>query len=184
MHLTDFLPPLNVALLWATSLIALAFLLFRGYRFRQRRHKRMQRTARRVAEKIKKLPTFPHKLAYLRKINPFVFEEMLLDAFEMGGHKVERNKRYTGDGGIDGKVWINGSLYLIQAKRYKGHIAIAHLKEFNEILESSNCKGFFCHTGKTRTSGKEFATGTHLKIISGQKLVNMIEYGFQISKKK
>ncbi|HCA3195726.1 TPA: restriction endonuclease, partial [Klebsiella pneumoniae] len=103
----------------------------------------MQRTAGRVAAKIRTLPGFPQKLAYLRKINPFVFEEMLLDAFELGGYRVERNKRYTGDGGIDGKVWIDDQLYLIQAKRYTGHVAIAHIKEFNELVKRHQCKGFF-----------------------------------------
>jgi len=137
----------------------------------------MQRTAGRVRSKILTLPGFPQKLAYLRKINPFVFEELLLDGFELGGHKIARNKRYTGDGGIDGKVWIGNTLYLIQAKRYTGHVAIAHIKEFNELLERHQCKGFFCHTGKTRDSGKEFASTSRLSIVSGQKLIQLIETG-------
>lgn len=177
MQLADYLPPLNVALLWATAIIVVALLIRRRYSYRNRRHQRMQRTAGRVAAKIRTLPGFPQKLAYLRKINPFVFEEMLLDAFELGGYRVERNKRYTGDGGIDGKVWIDDQLYLIQAKRYTGHVAIAHIKEFNELVKRHQCKGFFCHTGKTRNSGKEFATTSCLKIVSGQALIDLIEKG-------
>lgn len=173
----DTLPPVNVALLWATAIVVLVLLAYRRYWYRNRRHKRMQRTAVRVAAKIRTLPGFPQKLAYLRKINPFVFEEMLLDAFESGGHKVERNKRYTGDGGIDGKVWIDKQLYLIQAKRYTGHVAIGHLREFEKLLENNQCDGFFCHTGKTRSSGKELAIAGRLKIISGQKLIDLIEKG-------
>ncbi len=171
------LPPLNITLLWTTAVVVLLLILFRRYRVRHGRHKRMQRTAGRVRSKILTLPGFPQKLAYLRKINPFVFEELLLDGFELGGHKIARNKRYTGDGGIDGKVWIGNTLYLIQAKRYTGHVAIAHIKEFNELLERHQCKGFFCHTGKTRDSGKEFASTSRLSIVSGQKLIQLIETG-------
>ncbi|WP_192840691.1 restriction endonuclease, partial [Enterobacter hormaechei] len=43
---------------------------------------------------------------YLRKIDPFVFEELLLEGFEAHGFRTIRNKRYTGDGGIDGQVII------------------------------------------------------------------------------
>jgi restriction system protein len=137
----------------------------------------MQRTAGRVAVRLSTLPGFPQKLAYLRKINPFVFEEMLLDAFESGGHRVQRNKRYTGDGGIDGKVWIENKLYLIQAKRYTGHIAISHIREFEELLNKHDCEGYFCHTGKTRESGKLLAKSGRVKIISGQRLLDLIERG-------
>ncbi|MEX6059375.1 restriction endonuclease [Enterobacter hormaechei] len=44
----------------------------------------------------------PTKINYLRKIDPFVFEELLLEGFEAHGFRTIRNKRYTGDGGIDG----------------------------------------------------------------------------------
>lgn len=60
---------------------------------------------------IDKINTFPHfgqKIAYLRKIDPFVFEELLLEGFERRGFEVIRNRRYTGDGGIDGRVKIDG----------------------------------------------------------------------------
>jgi restriction system protein len=171
------LPPLNITLLWATAVVVLLLILFRRYRVRHGRHKRMQRTAGRVRSKILTLPGFPQKLAYLRKINPFVFEELLLDGFELGGHKIERNKRYTGDGGIDGKVWIDGIKYLVQAKRYTGHIAIGHVKEFEELVRNEGCRGFFCHTGKTRDSAKTLVSNSNIVIISGQRLLELIEKG-------
>ncbi|HHX8430837.1 TPA: hypothetical protein ACVO1V_002940 [Legionella pneumophila] len=37
--------------------------------------------------------------AYIRTIDPFVFEELILIAFKSRGLKVIHNKRYTGDGG-------------------------------------------------------------------------------------
>ena len=57
-------------------------------------------------------------MKYLRKINPYVFEELLLLAFERRGMRVIRNSRYSGDGGLDGQVLIDGERWLIQAKRY------------------------------------------------------------------
>ncbi len=60
------------------------------------------------------------------------------------------NKRYTGDGGIDGEVIIGKYRYLIQAKRYRGHIALQHVQEFEKLLKRHNCRGLFCHTGKNR----------------------------------
>ncbi|WP_228283320.1 hypothetical protein [Klebsiella pneumoniae] len=38
---------------------------------------------------IKTLPGFPQKINYLRKIDPFVFEELLLEGFEAHGGFVE-----------------------------------------------------------------------------------------------
>ncbi|EPO2651139.1 restriction endonuclease, partial [Klebsiella pneumoniae] len=69
--------------------------------------------------KIQTLPAFGYKIAYLRKIDPFTFEELLLEGFESHGFRTIRNKRYTGDGGIDGQVIIGKHRYLIQAKRYR-----------------------------------------------------------------
>lgn len=53
------------------------------------------------------------------------------------------------DGGIDGQVIIGKYRYLIQAKRYRGHIALQHVQEFEKLLKRHNCRGLFCHTGKT-----------------------------------
>ncbi|HCJ0405636.1 TPA: restriction endonuclease, partial [Klebsiella variicola] len=97
--------------------------LWQGTRRRRRRHERKQSSAVRVIDKINTFPHFGQKIAYLRKIDPFVFEELLLEGFERRGFEVIRNRRYTGDGGIDGRVKIDGQTWLIQAKRYTSYIA-------------------------------------------------------------
>jgi restriction system protein len=92
----------------------------------------------------------PFVLAYLRKIDPFVFEELLLTCFERQGFTIRRNERYTGDGGLDGRVWLHGELYLIQAKRYKDSINPVHLEEFGRLIQSRGAAGgYFVHTGRT-----------------------------------
>ena len=59
------------------------------------------------------------------------------------GFKIIRNKRYTGDGGIDGRAYKNDQHYLIQAKRYRKHINPAHVTEFAEICKRRKGKGLF-----------------------------------------
>ncbi|MCT1525811.1 restriction endonuclease [Sphingobacterium lactis] len=111
---------------------------------------------------LTKLQTFDHhgqRINYLRKINPFVFEELLLDALQSQGYSVRRNSKYTGDNGIDGIAWKDGRKILVQAKRYKGHINLKHLKEFSSLVKRNACYGFFCHTGRTGKHSKEVERG-------------------------
>src|SRR3546814_2661703 len=44
----------------------------------------------------------------LRKMNPHAVEEIILDAAEAAGHRIRRNHAYTGDGGIDGEIMVDG----------------------------------------------------------------------------
>jgi restriction system protein len=115
------------------------------------------------------------KLNYLRKINPFIFEELLLTAFQKKGYKIKRNKKYTGDGGIDGIIFNNKNKILIQAKRYSNYINPKHLKEFEILVLKNKCKGYFIHTGKTSTDiYKENQNNLNISIISGNKLLNLL----------
>lgn len=119
----------------------------------------------------------PAVFAYLRKIEPFVFEELLLTCFERQGFKIVRNTRYTGDGGIDGKVYIDGGLYLIQAKRYSGDIKLLHLHEFAATIKSNRgVGGYFIHTGKTGKGCRNYLDQhPYIQLISGQRLIEFIK---------
>lgn len=100
----------------------------------------------------------------------------MLSAFQSHGFKIKRNKRYTGDGGIDGTVWgEDGSKLLIQCKRYKSYVSKKHIKEFQQLIKENGLSGgFFCHTGKTgKETYKEFS-GSNVKLISGSKLIRLI----------
>lgn len=116
---------------------------------------------------------FGNGIAYLRKIDPFVFEEMLLSLFYEKGFKIKRNKRYTGDGGLDGIVYLNGQKYLIQAKRYSNYINKKHVLEFNDLCKKHKAKGFFIHTGKTGAKSKQ-ESSDYVDFISGENLFNFI----------
>lgn len=110
---------------------------------------------------------------FLRTRDPFLFEEMILSALKQAGHRIKRNHRYTGDGGIDGRCWINGETYYIQAKRYKSHINASHVKEFDAICKRDGKKGLFVHTGKTGKTAWRETTNT-IKMVSGMQMLTLI----------
>lgn len=149
--------------------------LLRLLGWRKPNQRRRERQARRSLAKLAEIPEPGRKFLYLRKVDPFTFEEMILESFELRGHKVKRNHRYTGDGGIDGRVWLNGELHLIQAKRYAGHISAKHMKEFSHLVTRTGCKGIFVHTGKTGSTSRDIANNdTNISIISGQRLLDLL----------
>lgn len=142
------------------------------------RHQRYQRQARRVLDRLPQLAGDGQRLNYLRKINPYVFEELLLTAFERRGYSIKRNSRYSKDGGLDGQVWINGQRYLIQAKRYARTISPAHVAAFGELVRREGCKGLFVHTGRTGlVSRAELAHIPEIELLSGQNLLNLLKRG-------
>ena len=113
------------------------------------------------------------QFGYLRKRDPFVFEEMILTALKDRGYKIKRNSRYTGDGGSDGIFWINGEKVFIQAKRYQGSIDAAHVKEFSELCSKNRVKGIFVHTGKTGETARKNKAG-HIDVVSGQRMLYLL----------
>ena len=64
--------------------------------------------AERALEKLATLETPREQFYYLRGLSAFVFEDMVLSALEKQGFKIIRNEGYTGDGGIDGRAYLNG----------------------------------------------------------------------------
>lgn len=112
----------------------------------------------------------------LRKINPYLFEEVVLTALQSSGATVKRNKRYSGDGGIDGQCFIQGTHYYIQSKRYKSHINKAHVLAFDKLCRDSKVNGLFIHTGRTGVGAKSVATlgDSHIQIIGGARLIKLL----------
>jgi len=142
------------------------------------------RTSSRHARKIrksqytlKKIEGFSEaqKIAYLRKVDPYTFEELILTCLERKGFPIIRNKKYSGDGGIDGKFVSSNEIHLIQAKRYKNEIKYNHLVEFASILEREKCKGIFVHTGRTpKNISLRGIDMSNITIISGSRLIKLL----------
>lgn len=169
--LSDSTINIFIGILVALCVAVILFSLFRG----KGNHAVYQKKARKIYATIKDSNmSSAQVLTYLRKINPYVFEELVLDAFERKGYHAVRNKRYSGDGGIDGKVIKGGKTYLIQCKRYKGFVNPEHVAEFARICNKYCRDGFFVHTGKTGRKSKRMAYYGEVEIISGEKLVELI----------
>ncbi len=132
------------------------------------------KTLRELAQ-LSSLPEGGAGVKYLRKINPYVFEELLLLAFERRGMRVIRNSRYSGDGGLDGQVLIDGERWLIQAKRYGRTIRPSHIDDFGELLRREGCRGFFVHTGRTGPASRaRLSLWPDIELISGQRLLKLL----------
>jgi len=117
--------------------------------------------------------TFARRMAYLRKLDPLVFEEMVLDAFQKKGWIVERNTRYSGDGGLDGKVFRDHHWIGIQCKRYRGAIQSAHVDLFaRDLARFGFTEGYFVHTGRT-PAGTRHRQG-NVMILSGRELMDFL----------
>ncbi|MDR7925612.1 restriction endonuclease [Acidithiobacillus thiooxidans] len=116
---------------------------------------------------------FARRIAYLRKLDPLVFEELVLDGFKRKGCLVERGTRYSGDGGLDGKVFRDNHWIGIQCKRYKDAIQTAHVKQFGRDLSRFGLtEGYFVHTGRT-PAGLRHRYG-QIIILSGQELIDFL----------
>ncbi|MFN3071304.1 MULTISPECIES: restriction endonuclease [Serratia] len=168
---------MNFHLLHAIAFLAvLLFFAWLSWRRKTQRHRRKIRQAGRVLAKLNEIPHPGQRLTYLRKIDPYAFEELLLEVFERRGFTIQRNKRYSGDGGIDGKVWHDGELYFIQAKRYSNQINKRHVQDFIELIEVFQCKGLFCHTGRTSSGSKDLVNGhSNIFMLSGSRLLDFID---------
>ncbi|MEJ2754264.1 MAG: restriction endonuclease [Gammaproteobacteria bacterium] len=164
-------------ILFATGLlIGLSLLTWK----RPGRHAQKIKASYRVLNTLERLAhqdqAAARQFGYLRRIDPFVFEEVVLSALEKGGHRVQRNRRYTGDGGLDGQCWIEGEHYLLQMKRYAQHINPQHVNAFQALCRSRQSKGLFIHTGKTGKGARVF-NHSGIKIISGNRLLRLLLHG-------
>lgn len=85
-----------------------------------------------------------------------------------------RNPRYSGDGGVDGVVWIGKVRVLIQMKRYRSFVRAADVLEFARVCAARKAPGFFIHTGRT---GKASWAGQsdHVRIISAVRLLRLLD---------
>lgn len=137
------------------------------------RHKRNIKTADYVLDKLALIHNPAKQFAYLRKVDPFVYEEMIMTAIKRYDHKIIRNKKYTGDGGIDGKAVINGVKTIIQAKRYSSYIANKDVEEFSSLCRKLKSKGIFVHTGKTGRKPRE-STNPNVDILSGRRMLDLL----------
>lgn len=119
--------------------------------------------------------------AYLRTVDPLLYEETVLSALEDAGAVVLRNLRYTGDGGIDGRCWLPGRgirPFAIQCKRYGSAVAPRHMVEFCRAIAGGRfAGGLFIHCGRTGPLSYEAMRGRSVHLVSGQVMLNLMLSG-------
>ncbi len=143
----------------------------------QLRHQRMETSASKVLAKIRSMVPMQNPgpvFAYLRKMNPYAFEEMILHELEHRKLKIRRNAAYSGDGGIDGTFFLDDQKWLVQAKRYAQYVKKEHVWAFDAVCKEHKAKGLFVHTGKTPKDLLELKRQCGVvRIISGEELMQL-----------
>jgi restriction system protein len=136
--------------------------------------------AKQILKKIKEINAIPNNggrvINYLRKINPYVFEELVLSVIENSNVRVIRNKSYSNDGGIDGIFKLSKGKVLVQCKRYKSYINPKDVMQLSQtVKEQKYYFGIFVHTGKTGEKSKDnIKIENNTMIISGSLLINFL----------
>ncbi|WP_076908964.1 restriction endonuclease [Burkholderia pseudomallei] len=152
--------------------------------FGKRRHRRYIAQAARTLDMLSSIAQRypaandhrPRILGYLRKIDPLVFEELVLTAVERRNVMVSRNRRYTGDGGSDGVFHVPEGDVQVQCKRYGAAINPAHVRDFCALVVRERAAyGVFAHTGRTGDGSREAAQGSdRVCFVSGGLLVDVL----------
>lgn len=136
--------------------------------------------AKKILKKLHEIDKIPNSygkiISYLRKINPYVFEELVLTAIENSNIYIIRNKRYSGDGGIDGLFKIKEGKVIVQSKRYASYINNQHVLELSQLVKKNKYHfGIFVHTGKTGDKSKDIMKlEKNILFISGSVLVELL----------
>ncbi|WP_377705300.1 restriction endonuclease [Pseudoduganella sp. UC29_71] len=142
-------------------------------------HQRNVRQSRRVLRTVRAFEepgAGGRTLAYLRAVDPLVFEEVVMSALEDAGLLVLRGTRYSGDGGIDGAVWLLGrGWHAVQAKRYLHHVCLAHVCAFGDVIARGNYDGgLFVHTGRSGAALYPQMAAARIGLWSGDRLLRLI----------
>jgi restriction system protein len=136
-------------------------------------HKKYRRMARKSLRVCYEIQEPAQRMMYLKSVSPYVFEEMILTNLRKHGYLIKRNKKYSGDGGIDGRYKKSRfqGWRLIQAKCYSGSVSRQHLVEFEKVCTKNRTRGIFIHTGRTPKHPGILKT-SYVQIISGGKLLS------------
>lgn len=127
------------------------------------------------------------KLNYLLKLNPYEFEKVVANMFELDGYKTKVTSK-SNDGGKDIIMHKNNKLYLVECKRYNRDNKIgreALQKFFAAIYEEKAEGGFFITTSDYTSTAYDYpkAINNKIKLINGEKLSKAMLRVFPINDK-
>lgn len=151
------------------STLILLYLSPKLFRLFKPRAKWRVKHSKKIHRRLSKLASSEEKRDLLKELDPYLFEELVLTAYEQQGQRVRRNRRYSGDGGIDGMVWLKGKCHFVQSKLYTGYIKRRHLEEFDQLCRHRRVRGVFVYTGLLNSKLKQHFK--HISIISFDELL-------------
>jgi restriction system protein len=158
------------------GVLAAVIVVYSVYRnVRGNKHRRTIQRSKRRLKTVERLHRPEAIIGYLKSMNPYEFEELLLTALKKQGFWIKRNVRYSGDGGIDGryKSRLLSRWQFVQAKRYRNAVSRADIVQFEAVCRKKRTRGIFVHTG--RTPNIKGQTLHRVTIISGTSLVSLIK---------
>jgi len=129
----------------------------------------------------------------LSKIDPFRFEEIVLDLLVKMGYGGSRKEaasvtQRTSDEGIDGVInedRLGLDVIYVQAKRWKHNVGRPEIQNFVGALAGKKAnKGIFITTSEFHDNATEYANGLHNKVIlvGGRRLAElMIEHNIGVA---
>src|SRR3546814_265259 len=135
-------------------------------------HRRIRGQSKRALKRMQSM-TPGAMINYLRKMNPHAVEEIILDEAEAAGHRIRCNHAYTGDGGIDGEIMVDGVWHLVQTKRYRKTISPQHVADFTALCARRGQPGLFVHCGRTGQKSR-FNASAQVRFISGTSITALI----------
>lgn len=165
------LPALVVVFAWRFGTLTASFLGDRAAEatLRKRRFKRLadDSTPAEVLHKI-------------RTLHPREFEFYVADILAKNGYKSKVVSKYdTPDGGIDIVAKKNGTLYLIQCKKFIDRdVGVAHLREFYgagaDLKHTKGARMIFISTTFFTSAAKSFAKAKKITLIDADYLVSLV----------
>ena len=130
-------------------------------------------------------------LEILKKLEPFLFEKIVLEVLKKMGYGDYKETSKTKDGGIDGIVnqdKLGLEKIYIQSKRYdKNKITEVEIRNFIGAMSGDTNKGIFVTTSSFAQNAIEKANNAHHKIIlvDGEKLITlMMQYNVGVYDKQ
>jgi restriction system protein len=161
-------------------IILLGVVVFYFILFGKSREKWRVDKSKYLLKDLKKINDPAHIFTRLRRLDPFLYEELILTSIDKHNPhvKITRNKRYTGDGGIDGVIKLNGVKIAIQAKCYTNEIVTSDIfKLQTDMTKVGASYGLFVHTGKTRPVTWLKTKDSKVFIVSGASMIALLLRG-------
>lgn len=139
------------------------------------RNRQARKWLKAFRRKAKKLNNAQLSRLY-QKTDPYLFEEIVICAFQSKGLKVRRTP-LSNDGGSDGYVRLPIGWCIIQTKRYSGAIATKDVHKLHKTARSTKYLrgGIFVYAGRASKPVKRYAKQhTDLEMVGDARLLNLL----------